>query len=583
MARTSSRRRAAKLMAKPSGSTMVKGNPDDRISSLPNDILVNILDRLDVRAATRTSVLSRRWSQLPAMVPRLTISARDLLPSETKTSISKAEIVRRTTAAVAKDPANVAVSDAEFVRRTSAAVAKALADAAAVAKALANAAAVAKAMANTAVAKVIKSILARRDPGGWPIRLSMTFYLRGSVPISVGHTVGNAMATLKVEKAEFTVLTEKKGRKCSIDDVVNYGTRFVSFFNECHNAFAGLTCLYLENLRFRESNFVSNILVSCKQLNYLGFFNCDTEDWITLQVEHAQLIELSIVDCRFDMVKLTWVPKLTCLVFFSWLTSREPPLALGYVPLLEVLRLSNAARSLDKMLKLSTFLHETSVRDLTLGFQCEKIWVQPECLTRRQAYVFQQLRILNLVKIPEGYDLIWTMFFLEAAPSLEELYMTVWDHPCEMEMNREIRREQLYSENKGVEWESPTSNFKHHCLAKFILVGFEAKDYMVSHVRCVLKAAVNLQDVYLYDRLVCAKCQEKVKNARRYDSLVRGMCPGVNQPIKFPYTNEDQRAVQKRMPRGIGSLAKIHFLSSNEIKAEHRPRIAVDSLGAVED
>ncbi|EMS66127.1 hypothetical protein TRIUR3_14506 [Triticum urartu] len=583
MARTSSRRRAAKLMAKPSGSTMVKGNPDDRISSLPNDILVNILDRLDVRAATRTSVLSRRWSQLPAMVPWLTISAQDLLPSETKTSISKAEIVRRTTAAVAKDPANAAVSDAELVRRTSAAVAKALADAAAVAKALANAAAVAKAVANTAVAKVIKSILARRDPGGWPIRLSMTFYLRDSVPISVGHTVGNAMATLKVEKAEFTVLTEKKGRKCSIDDVVNYGTRFVSFFNECHNAFAGLTRLYLENLRFRESNFVSNILVTCKQLNYLGFFNCDTEDWITLQVEHAQLIELSIVDCRFDMVKLTWVPKLTCLVFLFWLTSREPPLALGYVPLLEVLRLSNAARSLDKMLKLSTFLHETSVRDLTLGFQCEKIWVQPECLTRRQAYVFQQLKILNLVKIPEGYDLIWTMFFLEAAPSLEELYMTVWDHPCEMEMNREIRREQLYSENKGVEWESPTSNFKHHYLAKFILVGFQAKDYMVSHVRCVLKAAVNLQDVYLYDRLVCAKCQEKVKNARRYDALVRGMCPGVNQPIKFPYTNEDQRAVQKRMPRGIGSLAKIHFLSSNEIKAEHRPRIAVDSLGVVED
>ncbi|XBH65966.1 uncharacterized protein [Aegilops tauschii subsp. strangulata] len=583
MARTSSRRRAAKLMAKPSGSTMVKGNPDDRISSLPNDILVNILNRLDVRAATRTSVLSRRWSQLPAMVPQLTISARDLLPSETKTSISKAEIVRRTTAAVAKDPANAAVSDAELVRRTSAAVAKALADAAAVAKALANAAAVAKAVANTAVAKMIKSILARRDPGGWPIRLSMTFYLRDGVPISVGHTVGNAMATLKVEKAEFTVLTEKKGRKCSIDDVVNYGTRFVSFFNECHNAFAGLTRLYLENLRFRESNFVSNILVTCKQLNYLGFFNCDTEDWITLQVEHAQLIELSIVNCRFDMVKLTWVPKLTCLVFLFWLTSREPPLALGYVPLLEVLRLSNAARSLDKMLKLSTFLHETSVRDLTLGFQCEKIWVQPECLTRRQAYVFQQLRILNLVKIPEGYDLTWTMFFLEAAPSLEELYMTVWDHPCEMEMNQEIRREQLYSENKGVEWESPTSNFKHHCLAKFILVGFQAKDYMVSHVRRVLKAAVNLQDVYLYDRLVCAKCQEKVKNARRYDALVRCICPGVNLPIKFPCTNEDQRAVQKRMPRGIGSLAKIHFLSSNKIKAEHWPRIAVDSLGAIED
>uniref|UniRef100_A0A8R7QYF3 F-box domain-containing protein n=1 Tax=Triticum urartu TaxID=4572 RepID=A0A8R7QYF3_TRIUA len=81
---------------------MQKGNPDDRISSLPNGILVNILDRLDVCAAARTSVLSRRWSQLPAMLSRLTISAWDLLPSENKTSFCNAELVRTTAAAVAK-------------------------------------------------------------------------------------------------------------------------------------------------------------------------------------------------------------------------------------------------------------------------------------------------------------------------------------------------------------------------------------------------------------------------------------------------------------------------------------------------
>ncbi|KAM3223414.1 hypothetical protein ACQJBY_057023 [Aegilops geniculata] len=544
MARTSRRREAAKLMAKPSvkvGSSLdkLKVNPNDRISKLPNDILLNILDRLDFRDVTRTSVLSRRWSQLPANLSRLKISARDFLSPQT--SIPDDEL------------------DEKFLRINALLRINAV-----------NA-------ANAAVVKATKSMLAHRDPGGCNIRLlSTTFYLRGDTPISVGHTVGNAIATLKVEKAEFTVLTQQKGRECSIDEMVKFGTRFVSCFNECHNAFAGLTRLYLENLRFRESNFVSNILVTCKQLNYLGFFNCDTVDWIRLQVEHAQLSELSIVHCRFHMVELTWVPKLTWLAFLFWLYYAELPLSLGYVPLLRVLRLSNAACSFHKNVKLSTFLHETSVRDLTLGFKCEKVWVQPESLTRRQAYVFQQLRILNLVKIPEGYDLTWTMFFLEAAPSLEELYMKVWDHPCEMEMDEEI------TENKGVEWESPTSNFKHHCLAKFILVGFQAKDYMVTHVRRVLKAAVNLQDVYLYDKPACAKCHKKVENALEYDALVRGMCPGVNLPIKFPYTNEDQRAVQKRMPRGIGSLAKIHFMASKEIRAEHGPRIGC-SMGAIED
>ena len=54
-----------------------------------------------------------------------------------------------------------------------------------------------------------------------------------------------------------------------------------------------------------------------------------------------------------------------------------------------------------------------------------QIWVQLECLTEMQTSAFQRLSIVNLVSIPEGYDLTWTMFILEAAPSLEEFYMTV--------------------------------------------------------------------------------------------------------------------------------------------------------------
>ncbi|XP_037446403.1 F-box/FBD/LRR-repeat protein At3g26920-like [Triticum dicoccoides] len=506
MARTCRRRRAAKLMAKPSGQ-MQKGNPDDRISSLPNGILVNILDRLDVCAAARTSVLSRRWSQLPAMLSRLTISAWDLLPSENKTSFCNAELVR---------------------------------------------------MANTAVAKVTKSILARRDPGGWPIRLlSMTFYLIDDVPISVGHAVGNAMATCKVEKAEFTVLTEKGRLEFTIDDLVKYGARFVSFFNECMDTFAGLTCLYLANLRFAESDFVSNILVTCKRLKHLGFLNCDTENWIAFQIEHAELSELSIVNCRFDVVKLDWVPKLTWLVFEFWMSFKEPPLSFGYVPLLNVLSVSNVALSWHEMVEFSTFLHETSVRDLSLGFKCEKIWVQPECLTRWLASVFHQLRIVNLVDIPEGYDLTWTMFILEAAPSLEEFYMTVMDHPCDMQMDQEKRKTKSYSEHKGVEWESPASNFKHHRLTKLIIFCFQSEDYMVSHVRRVLKAAVNLGDVYLYDRLTCSKC--------------RGVEP-LNL-IRFPETSKHRCWVEKQIRRGIESLATIHFLTTAKIREDYVSRI----------
>ena len=197
--------------------------------------------------------------------------------------------------------------------------------------------------------------------------------MRGDVPVSIGHAVGSAMMTHKIEEAEFTVLPVKNRLFCTLDDVLNDGTQFVSFFNECLNAFTGLTRLYMENLRFVESDFVSNILVTCKKLNYLGFLNCDTKSWITLQVEHAQLSELSIVNCRFDMVKVDWVPMLTSMVFEFCMSFKEPPLSFGYVPLLDVLSVSNVGLSWHEMVKLSTFLHETSVRDLKLGFKCEKV------------------------------------------------------------------------------------------------------------------------------------------------------------------------------------------------------------------
>jgi hypothetical protein len=238
-------------------------------------------------------------------------------------------------------------------------------------------------------------------------------------------------------------------KKCTLGDLVNYGTQCVSFFYECLNVFTGLTRLSLENLRFVESNFVTIILGTCKQLKHLGFLNCSTKSGITHQFEHAQLNELSMVKTRFGKIELKWLPRLTRTNFLFWRYCEELPLSFDHVPLLEVVSLENAGRSWHKMVKLSMLLSETSVRDLMLGFRCEKvsqkialflfhlfsthpimclflqIWVQPECLSKRMAYAFHRLRIVNLGHIPEGYDLTWTMFILEAAPSLEEFYMMV--------------------------------------------------------------------------------------------------------------------------------------------------------------
>uniref|UniRef100_A0ACD5YVF6 Uncharacterized protein n=1 Tax=Avena sativa TaxID=4498 RepID=A0ACD5YVF6_AVESA len=312
-------------LRRPSLSTIRKPKREDRLSPLPDDILVNILDRLDFTQAARTSILSRRWSRLSAKLSRLVINSQDI---------------------EARDARSAGLSDDDLVRMNAAAV------------------------------EATKNILARRHPGEHTIRLlSTTFYLRDDdddVPISIGHAVGSAMATHKVEEAEFTVLTEKEHLQCTVLDMVKYEARFVSFFNGCPDAFSGLTRLYLENLRFAESDFVSNILATCKHLKYLGLLNCETEMWTTHQVEHAQLGELSLEDCHLGKVELKWLPRLTRANFVLWTSYQDLPLSFGHVPLLEAVTLENIALSWHKMVKLSTLLLGTSVQELQLGLNVKR-------------------------------------------------------------------------------------------------------------------------------------------------------------------------------------------------------------------
>uniref|UniRef100_A0ACD5UVU4 Uncharacterized protein n=1 Tax=Avena sativa TaxID=4498 RepID=A0ACD5UVU4_AVESA len=473
-----------------------EGNGDDRLSNLPDDILLTILDRLNVREATKTSVLSGRWRQLPPMVSQLVINVWDFLDAS---KCDKSEIVR----------------------------------------------------GNKSVVEVTRSIMARRDSSRNTIHfLCMTFFLTEDDPTSIGRAVSQAMVTQKVELVEFTLLTERDDIYCSADDLLNYGRIFMLFFDACPDAFCGLTRLNLQNLRFGESD-IPNVLNNCKRLKHLHMFNCASGSWTMLQVEHSQLSELSIVNCSFEKVELSSLPRLTRIVFEGWMPFQDP-LSFGYVPLLNVVSLTNVGTSQHKMVRLSKFLGgTTSVRDLKLGFDSEKIWVQPECLTGRLASVFHQIRFVNLVNIPEGYDLTWTLFILKAAPKLKELYMSVWDHLCVMTTDEKERKALSYSENKGAMWESCASDFQHHSLATLAIFGFKALDYMMNYVRRAMVTAVKLEDVFLYDGLTCDECSDKLPN-----------------PSHFP-PKWKQGCVKKIITRGINSSARIHFHPAGATRACH--------------
>uniref|UniRef100_A0ACD5YWB8 Uncharacterized protein n=6 Tax=Avena sativa TaxID=4498 RepID=A0ACD5YWB8_AVESA len=321
--------------------------PSDRLSELPNDLLLNILERMDTLYAIRACTVSKQMQKLPTSLSQIVIV------------LDRHQLARQ----------------------------------------------------NSVVADVIDKILSKRSPQITIRKLKIKLFLTPNACRSVGKSVGLAMATQKLDAAEFEIVTLKNSLNCKNADLLKFAKQFNAFLADCPEAFSGLTRLRLENLRFGESD-IPNILSACKRLESLCFFECDAGVRSVLHVEHARLVELDISYGEFKIVGLDCLPKLQRMTYI-WFFD-ESPLVLGFVPQLSKLSLANIRVS-DKTLVLSQLLANVqTVNDLYLDFGSEKIWFQPECSTVL-APLLGQLRFVNLDNLPEECDITWTMFLLEAA------------------------------------------------------------------------------------------------------------------------------------------------------------------------
>ncbi|KAM0907966.1 hypothetical protein ACQ4PT_015772 [Festuca glaucescens] len=429
----------------------------DWLSNLPDDMLLNIIDRLDVADAVRTSILSRRWKEIPTMLSKILIMVG-----------STDNVQERTCNA---------------------------------------------AWANATILGATRSLLESRSTSSYTIhRLCMQFFLADGA-IKIGQTVDKTIATHKVGFTEFTILTVKEWKRCSPDYMLAYGRQLMIFIHSCPNVFACLGRLKLENLSLGESDF-PEIFRLCKGLEFLRLDNCDMGYRSLIAVEHPRLRELEIVRSNFERVDLNWLPELTTLTFSSWISLHDP-LSFGYIPLLHTVSLSNTALSSHKMLKLSEFLGKATISNLHLGFESEKIWVKPED-PRELWQVFSKLRLLNLAAISAECDLSWTLFVLQGAPSLEELCIRVCD--CLGIWDEDLRKKLAYSEERkdvDATWEA--SDFKHHNLSVLRIFGFQSEVKFVDYINTVMETAVNLKDIYLHEKPVCEeKCAYSRQQGGRF-------------------------------------------------------------------
>uniref|UniRef100_A0A0E0GF67 F-box domain-containing protein n=1 Tax=Oryza nivara TaxID=4536 RepID=A0A0E0GF67_ORYNI len=430
----------------------------DRFTKLPDDLLLNILDRLNTPDAVRTCLLSKRTIHLRHLLSNLDISVDSFVPHYYGYY------------ATSKDAIQIQM--------------------------------------NAAVSDATDNILNFRNQE-IPLRqLTICFYLKYYDCLTIGKAVARAMATHNLDSAEFIILTGNRAQHCSIDDLRHNGKQLMTFFGACTDAFAGLTRLHLRNLRLAETD-ILNIIATCKRLEYLRLSMCQTEDSVLqMKFEHPRLVELNISSAGLELVELSSLPNLKRLVFSLWNCPQEP-LSFGNVPLLSSLSLTDESMRWQKVIRLSQFLPNVlSIRDLHLNFSSEKIWVQPEC-PKLLAHVLRNLQVLNLDELPEGCDIAWTRFFIEAAPVLKELCITVWDHWCEMETDSVEREAQGFCDKTNVEWESSAPDgFRHYNLTKLTIYGFQPNDNFLGYIRHIMEAAVNLEDVSLYDRKVLECCED---------------------------------------------------------------------------
>jgi hypothetical protein len=111
------------------------------------------------------------------------------------------------------------------------------------------------------------------------------------------------MAKRTLDAVQFKILPEKHD---SLDptpeDLLRFAEQFHAFFSACPDAFAGLTRLKLQGLRFSESD-LPNLLGTCKRLEYLCLHECDAGIGSVMQIEHDRLVELKILFGEYETVR----------------------------------------------------------------------------------------------------------------------------------------------------------------------------------------------------------------------------------------------------------------------------------------
>ncbi|CAM0878367.1 unnamed protein product [Alopecurus aequalis] len=423
------------------------GHDEDRISALPEELLLGILERVGLRDAVRAGVASTRWRHLPHQLSRVDLDVRDFqgtTPAETMDAFAGATQRLLSTAECKCDCSS---------RRA---------------------------------VKIIR----------------LRLYLSVSVTHldSIGRAVEDTMSRGETDIFEFELLVHSSELIASRqpDWHAEFGHKFMSFYRACHSAFRLLTDLSLTSLEFGGSDLPS-LLGACAKLKLLSLKSCRMAGYSSLMIDvpNSAIHGLKFINFGCKRIELVSVPLLREVLCLAWY-SENTPVRFGYVPELRKVTLGCHSRAWQAPFKLSECfsINTRNLSKLCLNFRCQMIWIQPEHPMQLTS-IFENLTDVYLTHIFPECDLSWTLFILEAAPAMRTFLLDRARHSC-------AETSEHSAEKANVVWE-PSKDLKHPNLRLLLMSGFEEEDKVANYIRLVMERAAGLKRIELHND-TCGAC-----------------------------------------------------------------------------